>query len=141
TFAECVDHIISLCDSAAQYLAVTPVGGNGGFGRMTKGAALAIKAKALVFAASPLFNQSSNSNPVIGYVGQSESDVRARWDQAAEACAVVSNLKRPNGANIYSLRDNFTRLFFSSPNNEYILFVGASRSNGLERRQFPPSIS
>ena len=141
TFAECVGHIISLCDSAASYLAVTPVGGNGGFGRMTKGAALAIKAKTLVFAASPLFNQSGNTNPVIGYVGQSEADVRARWDEAAEACAEVINLQRPDGANMYSLHGNYTRLFTSSPNSEYILFVGASPSNDLENRQFPPSIS
>jgi len=37
--AECVVNITNLCDSAAKYLDVTPVGGNGGFGRMTRGAA------------------------------------------------------------------------------------------------------
>lgn len=141
TVAECVNHITSLCDSAAKYLAVTPVGDAGGFGRMTRGAALAIKAKTLAFAASPLFNQPGNTNPLIGYVGESEASVKARWEATAEACAAVINLQRPNGANMYSLHPNYARLFNSSPNNEYILFISASSGNGLENRQFPPSLS
>ncbi len=45
SFEDCVNHIVTLCDSAAMLLEVDPIGGNGGFGRMTKGAALAIKEK------------------------------------------------------------------------------------------------
>ncbi|MCH5598973.1 RagB/SusD family nutrient uptake outer membrane protein [Niabella ginsengisoli] len=141
SFADCVNNIISLCDSAEKYLDVTPVGGNGGFGRMTKGAALAIKAKTLILAASPLFNQSGNGNTFIGYTNASASDIQARWESAAAACAAVINLKKADGANAYSLHANYERLFVTSPNNEYIIFVSAPKSNGLENRQLPPTLS
>lgn len=141
SFEECVNNIIMLADSAAKYLDVQPVGGAPGFGRMTKGAALAIKAKTLVFAGSPLFNQPGNGNPILGYVGSSDIDVRARWEAAAATCVEIMDLKRPNGTPMYSLVANYTNLFINSPNNEYILFVGASKSNALENRQYPPSLS
>lgn len=139
--AECVQNIVNLADSAAKYLGVTPIGAAGGFGRMTKGAALAIKAKALVFAASPLFNQTGNTNPVTGYVNTGAGDIKARWEAAAEATAAVINLKLNSGAPAYALHANYATLFTSSPNNEYILFVGAPKSNSLENRQLPPTLS
>lgn len=141
TFAECVSHITGLCDSAAEYLDVTPVGKNGGYGRMTKGAALAIKAKTLIFAASPLFNPAGNNNGLIGYTNTNETDIKKRWEIAAEACAAVINLKNKNGSKVYSLYPNYEKLFTTSLNSEYILFVAASKSNGLENRQFPPTLS
>jgi hypothetical protein len=139
--AECVQNIVNLCDSAAKYLDVTPIGGNGGYGRMTKGAALAIKAKTLLFAASPLFNQSGNSNATIGYVSPGAADIKARWEAAAEASAAVINLKTSAGAAVYSLFANYGTLFTTVPNSEYILFVGAAKSNALENRQYPPTLS
>ena len=141
SFADCVQHIVSLCDSAAKYLDVEPLGGNGGYGRMTLGAALAIKAKTLVYSASPLFNQEGNSNPFAGHTNASADDVRVRWEQAAEACAAVINLKKANGANKYLLFANYERLFVTCPNDEYIVFYGQAKSNGLENRQYPPTLS
>ena len=139
SFADCVQNIVNLCDSAAKYLDVTPIGGTGGFGRMTRGAALAIKAKTLVFAASPLFNQSNNSNPVLGYVGAANG--QARWEAAAEACAAVINLKNASNVAVYTLAANYANLFTTSPNTEFIVFVGAAKTNTLENRQFPPTLS
>ena len=141
SFKECVQNIISLCDSAVKYLDIAPVGAAGGFGRMTRGAALAIKAKTLIFAASPLFNQSGNGNPLTGHVGAGAADIKARWEEAALACAAVINLKQSSGAPAYSLHSDYSTLFTSSPNSEYIVFVGAAKSNSLENRQFPPTLS
>jgi starch-binding outer membrane protein, SusD/RagB family len=141
SFAECVSHIVNLCDSAVKYLDLDPFGGAGGFGRMTRGAALAIKAKALVYSASPLFNQAGNANPLTGHVNPTADQVRTRWEQAAEALAAVINLARPTGAKRYSLFNNYERLFITSPNDEYIVFRADGRSNGLENRQYPPSLS
>ena len=143
-FADCVKHIENLCDSAAKYLDVEPQGNS--FGRMTKGAALAIKAKALVYAASPLYNQPGNTNPVIGYINAASEDVKARWEAAAKACADVINLKTATGSKKYSLfalskTVTYDKLFVTCPNNEYIMFIDAPKSNGLENRQYPPSIS
>lgn len=100
SFKDCVNHIVQLCESAAAVLKVDPEGGNGSYGRMTKGMALAIKAKTLLYAASPLYNRTDNNDPLLGYTDG--SDVTERWKLAAKACADVINLNAdgtisPNG--------------------------------------------
>lgn len=141
SFADCVQHITALCDSAVKYLDVEPLGGNGGYGRMTKGAALAIKAKTLVYSASPLFNQAGNTNTLTGHTSTSQTDIKTRWEEAADAGAAVINLKKANGANKYILYTNYEKLFVTCPNDEYIVFFSEGKSNGLENRQYPPSLS
>jgi hypothetical protein len=64
-------------------------------GRATKGAALALKARLLLYAASPLYN-----------VGT--------WQAAADAAKVVMDLSK------YSLATNYSQLFLSADNNEII---------------------
>ncbi|HEY2725707.1 MAG TPA: RagB/SusD family nutrient uptake outer membrane protein, partial [Parafilimonas sp.] len=54
TYDECVTYITQQCDAAAAILPLSYSGGD--FGRVTKGACLALKAKVLLYAASPLFN-------------------------------------------------------------------------------------
>ncbi len=141
SFDDCVQNIMNLCDSATKYLDVEPLGGTGGFGRMTKGMALAIKAKTLIYSASPLFNQAGNTNPLIGHTATADADKKIRWEAAAEACAAVINLKKANGSNKYVLFTGYEKLFITCPNDEYIVFNAAAKSNGLENRQYPPTIS
>lgn len=135
SFAACVDHIVGLCNDAADSLAVTPYGSN--FGRMTKGAALAIKAKTLVYAASPLFNRAAD--PVLGYT---DGDTKRRWEDAAVALKAVIDLKNASGAPVYTLFDNYERLFTVAPNNnkEYIVSTGYPKSHSLETLLYPPSL-
>jgi hypothetical protein len=136
SFETCINNIVALCDSAAQYLFVK----HANFGRMEVGSALAIKAKALVYAASALYNRPGNTNPLVGYVNATPLEVENRWKAAAAALADVINLK--NGAtNRYALHSNYATLFNASPNNEYIVFYATGKSNGLERRQYPPTLS
>lgn len=132
-FADCVDHIVYLCDLAAKALTETPYGSAGGWGRMTKGAALAIKAKTLAYAASPLYN--GVSNPLLGYT---DSNVQKRWETAAEALKEVIDM--PNSP--YALHTNFGQMFIEKPsmNKEYIVVKTAPLSHGMEELQFPPSI-
>jgi hypothetical protein len=59
TTKECVDFICSDLDKAAEYL--PPVWGSADWGRITAGAALALKAKTLLLYASPLFNRADNA--------------------------------------------------------------------------------
>ncbi len=84
SFSDCVDFIVYNCDSAAAGLPATYDTGN--YGRATKGAAMALKARVLLYAASDLYNQSSNADPLLGYVG---GDRTARWEKAAEANRAV----------------------------------------------------
>lgn len=131
-FSDCVDHIVNLCTEAAKILKETPWAGDAG--RMTKGAALAIKAKTLAYAASPLYN--GVSNPLLGYT---DSNVQKRWELAAEALKEV--IEMPNSP--YALHTNFTLMFTDAPsaNKEYIVMKTNPQAHGMESTQFPPSIS
>lgn len=150
SFKDCVNHIVQLCESAAAVLKVDPEGGNGSYGRMTKGMALAIKAKTLIYAASPLYNRADNNNPLLGYTDG--SDVAERWKLAAKACADVINLNTdgtiaPGGNKKYNLialnaTKTYDKIFIhANPNPEYVLFYTAAKDNNLENRHYPPTIS
>lgn len=151
SFEDCVNHIVMLCDQAAEFLDVIPIGGeNGGRGRMNKGIALAIKAKTLVYAASPLYNQAGNSNALLGYT-DNNSGLSQRWQSAAKACADVLNLCsdgtiNPAGTKRYALvaptnKAPYENLFTTYPNNEYIMVYTRKKDNSMEQRQFPPTLS
>ncbi|MFD0794489.1 RagB/SusD family nutrient uptake outer membrane protein [Mucilaginibacter litoreus] len=99
---EVVNFITSECDAAADVLPLTQDGPQ--TGRITKGAALALKARTLLYAASPLFN----GNPL--YSGIKNKDGKAlfntsydkeKWKRAADAAKEVIDL------GIYSLYNPF----------------------------------
>src|SRR5690625_5670864 len=68
TFAETIDFIVQEADRAAELLPITPPS----VGRATMGAALALKSRVLLYAASDLYNESPE-NDLVGYTsGRSE---------------------------------------------------------------------
>lgn len=88
-------------------------------GRLTKGAALALKARALLYAASPLHNASN--------------DV-AKWARAAEAAHDVIAL------NQYALDDDYQDLFLedhTALSPEVIWAIRLGESNVLEMANYP----
>lgn len=138
SFHECVNNIVALCDSSVAGLELKDVN----YGRMEKGSAMAIKAQTLVYAASALYNRPENTNPVLGYVNATPTEIKSRWEAAAAACSAVIKLK--NGAtNCYSLQANYSTLFNAQPidNKEFIVLVTSAKSNGLENRQYPVTLS
>src|SRR5690606_3522007 len=93
TYAECIDFIVSECDKAAALLPEVQSGGNDG--RATKGAALALKARVLLFAASDLYNTtvfSSYPNPEL--IGYTDGNREARWQAAKDAAKAVIDLQQ-----------------------------------------------
>lgn len=95
---EVLDSIVSWCDKAA---AVLPSQWSSAWtGRMTKSAALAIKAKALIYAARPLFNSATpyldngSKNNLICF-GNADA---TRWTTAAQASEAVITEAETNGA-------------------------------------------
>jgi starch-binding outer membrane protein, SusD/RagB family len=95
TFAECIKFITDECDATAAELPVVyPIAAD--YGRITKGAALALKSRVLLYAASDLFNtatpylsmSNSDDNKYICYTNY---DV-ARWQAAANAAKAVIDL-------------------------------------------------
>src|SRR5205823_5988527 len=97
TFEETISFIVSECDSAASLLSLDPTNldNSVGKGRATKGAALALKARTLLYAASDFYNSGASwagsySHPeLVGYVG---GDRTARWQAAKDACKAVMDL-------------------------------------------------
>lgn len=121
---EVFQFIIDECDAVAEYL---PVSYNDipdqEIGRATRGAALALKARALLYWASPLFNP--------------EGD-KARWKAAAEASKfIIDNAslwgyKLSNYANLWG-HDTFT-------NPEFIFVLGTQASNQFEKNNYPVGV-
>ncbi|MGX5817974.1 RagB/SusD family nutrient uptake outer membrane protein [Chitinophaga lutea] len=97
TIDDLVAFISRDCDSAANLLPPTYPAVN--LGRATKGAAMMLKARTLLYAASPLHNPSNNSE---------------RWQQAANAHKAVIDLK------LYSLDNNYKTLFHTRTSPETI---------------------
>ncbi len=89
SFEDCIDFILKDCDDAAALLSGTDPS------RATKGAALALKSRVLLWAASDLYHSSASwaggySNPeLIGYVGGNQN---AMWQQAKDAAKAVMDL-------------------------------------------------
>lgn len=96
SFADCIQFISDDCDSAAKVLPLLQTGNNQG--RATKGAALTLKSRVLLNAASDLHNTvvfgAYANQALLGYIG---GDRAARWKAAKDAAKAVIDL------NIYAL--------------------------------------
>ena len=140
TYAECVDYITKQCDDAAALLPLSFTGLD--YGRVTKGAAMSLKARVLLYAASPLFNGGAeagdeNLKAIISYPNNDPN----RWKLAADAAKAVMDL------GVYSLNvDNNTKpgygfysLFQKRVNSEYIFARLEPENKDLENLWRPPS--
>ncbi len=109
TYDETVKFICDLCDEAAEILPIDHESAND-YGRVTKGAALAIKARTLLYAASPLWNNPAkpDDSPFRGKYS------KEKWKLAAQAAAEVIKLNR------YYLIDDITKIFLTRVNDEFI---------------------
>jgi starch-binding outer membrane protein, SusD/RagB family len=94
SYDDCIKFIVEECDLAASLLPTIHSGDD--VGRATKGAALALKSRVLLHAASDLHNTdkfSSFSNPeLLGYPSFSGSERTARWTAAKNAAKAVIDL-------------------------------------------------
>lgn len=123
---ECVKHIVILCDSAAKIIPATMSAYAWyGDGRVTRGAILFLKAKTLLYAASPLFKANGTT---------------ATWADAASAANDVINFSKTNG-NLYNLNSSYSGLFGSSNSTlaEVIFKRRYGNINWMEYNQFPIS--
>ena len=127
SFADCISFISEECDKAANLLPLTHDAAN--LGRATKGAALSLKARSLLYAASELYHNTSwapgYSNPdLIGYTG---GDRGAYWRAAKDAAKTVMDLgiydlyKKDPGEND-DLEANFGEIFIAKETCEDIFF-------------------
>ncbi|THU31600.1 RagB/SusD family nutrient uptake outer membrane protein [Niastella caeni] len=137
SYDDCVDYVAGELDKAAATLPLYPERNgqqsDAEYGRATKGMALAVKARLLLYAASPLYNgntdlstfKTADGTPFISPVNNPE-----KWKRAADAAKAVIDLgiyslyKDPSGNVIKSLDG----IYFQSWNDEQIF---ARKSNNV----------
>lgn len=137
SYKECVDYIVSECDAAAAVLPLERIRED--YGRASGGAAMALKARVLLYAASPLFNGGgiNKEDAATCY----PDNVPERWKLAADAAAAVMNTAA------YSLNEDnttapgygFYKVFTLRVNPEYILAKMQGGNRELESAWQPPS--
>ncbi|WEK38307.1 MAG: RagB/SusD family nutrient uptake outer membrane protein [Candidatus Pseudobacter hemicellulosilyticus] len=116
------------------------------YGRITRGAALALKARVLLYAASPLFNGNTLYAEVKNSDGKAlfnQAYSADKWKQAADAAKAVLDL------NIYSLSNptpenpvnTYAQLFYNREYAESILWVAKPQTRDLELDFLPNGAS
>lgn len=100
TISECIRFIAEDCDRAAERME-TRYADQSMTGRITKGAALGLKARALLLGASPFWEKRGS---------------KITWEMAANAARDVINLK------VYSLMDNYRDVFLVNYNDELLYY-------------------
>ncbi len=129
-----IEYIVDQCDLAAEFLPLSyPSENANDFGRATKGAAMALKARVLLYAASPLFNDPEN-NSATPWSGIYNKD---KWKLAAKAAYEVMELGQ------YSLYNNFQDFFITidASNKEMIFNRTDDPNNRLEQINGPTGIT
>jgi len=125
TYDACVEYIVNEIDGCKDQLALNWNDDNTREGRFTLGAALAIKARVLLYAASPLHNPTGD---------------RAKWVRAAEAAnELISN---PNLS--YTLDGDYGAYFRGSnslSSKESIYIVRRAANNTMETNNYPIATS
>lgn len=124
---ETVDYILDELDAVIGVLPDDP-GGDWERGRATTPAAMALKSRLLLYAASPLYTGGTNST--------------AKWQAAANAAKDVMDLNKFSLVTNLSgtPSENYRLLFISSPTSEDIFFreyTNTSRSMAMERMNAP----
>jgi len=139
-FQVCVDYIVSECDKAAEDLPWTQVGEL--YGRINKAACKALKARVLLYAASPLFNGESNAGQgeLQGVIGYPDYSVE-RWKLAEQAALDVmeSGQYKLHVNNSKEAGYGFYELFQLRKNSEYLLAKMQGPNRELEGVWNPPT--
>jgi hypothetical protein len=130
SFADCVQYIVSECDAIKDSLRPNPITAPElNSHRATKGAALALKARVLLYAASPLFNGQNidPDNPLTGY-GNYDKE---RWKQASDAARAVID------EHTFSLLPDSKEIFIKQNNSEIIFFRQGGNNTDIENTNGP----
>ncbi len=130
SYGDCVDYIASEVDAIRDSLLSYPVSSpSTNSHRVTKGAALALKARVLLYAASPLFNGGNvgGSNPLTGYA----SADNARWQRAASAAKDIIDL------GTYALMEDVRDVFTTQYNTEILFFKQWGNNRDVENTNGP----
>lgn len=137
SFADCVNYIVTECDAVKENLRKESEITDAIWGRIPRGAALALKSRILLYAASPLFNGGGvETDPVKKALTGYPTADPARWQTALNAAKDLIDL------GIYQLYNTgtptpYAALFTQKRNVEVILQKQAANTTTLENTQAP----
>ena len=137
SLSQCIQFISDECDSAASQLPLNtstlPYVATSDLGRATKLAALTLKSRVLLYAASDLFNTPSwaggYANPEL--ISLPNGDRNARWKAASDAAKVVID------ASLLPALGAYKSLFNTFNNGEIIFTRSNAASNQFEKVNSP----
>jgi len=147
---EVITFIVDELDKAIPGLLLPEETTQTNFGRISSGAAMALKSRVLLYAASPLFNSAGydgSGNPLISFGSASP----ARWEAAAQAAADVINLnfyqlyihnevsnEQPDALVLANGEKNYREFFYTlQGNREMILPRNSPTGNAVEKKNAP----
>ena len=119
SYQACVTYLSNELDTAAGMLPASYLSGDPNQLKVTEGSALAVKARMLLYAASPLFNSGPRADDPEHLLAFPGADPE-RWKQASDAAKAVINL------GVYSLYSSsatplFTLFLQNTPQPEHVL--------------------
>ena len=134
TLENTLGHILTLCEEAYAFLPEKWDAAN--TGRMTRGAVLAIKARALQFAARPLFNSAVpylDNGDLNNLICFGEAD-KERWQDAIEANEAVLTWAAANGVSLIDTDNPFAdyATATSTPGNKEIILAFKNNSTSQD---------
>ncbi|MGX5688388.1 RagB/SusD family nutrient uptake outer membrane protein [Arcticibacter tournemirensis] len=128
SFNDCVEFIVSECDAIKDSLRTNPIDANN-IERPTKAAAIALKARVLLYAASPLYN-GGNIEAGNQYTGYASYDA-GRWQRAANAARELID------QNVLSLDPSFQNAFLNQMSPERIFARQGGNNQSVENNNGP----
>lgn len=143
TFAQCIDYIVRELDEIKDDLRSLPMADATEFAHApTKEACLAMKARVLLYAASPLFNEKplEAGNELIGYPSYDSG----RWNLAAQAAKDLIDQYGPKGKGTLNLAQDYCNIFvdfYGGNNPELIFFRPVGKNKSIETANGPLGFS
>jgi hypothetical protein len=131
-FEQCVNYIVSECVALRDSLRTDAALIDGDWGRITRGAAIALKCRVLLYAASPLYNgggfeQDAAKKVLTGYL---TADVN-RWQKVIDAAEEFKSF------GYFDLQTTYISIFTTRRNKEIILAKQSGLGTNLEVAQAP----
>lgn len=135
SFSEVVEYIVGELEDIEDRLRTYPIADLSSSAHVvTAEAAMALRTRVLLYAASPLYNggnigSSADQQALVGYSQYSD----ARWQRAADA---ANEFIQDYGAR-FGLNADFTDIFITDGNPEIIFFTQGGRNTNIETRNGP----
>ncbi len=138
TYDECVAQVLKDCDEAFSRVQFSYPENQ--TGRITKGACLALKSRALLYSASPLWAEAGKTSYQADINGTGTASDPAKWQRAADAAKAVIDLRGPGGNLVYELESNLQarqRMFITTTlTSKEVIFVRMNEGN-RDQYMFP----